>query len=156
MITKEKVTQFFNEWGNSIVEIGKLNNKPNEQRELTIKVLNKLYGYNDGLDVLFTPTKASEKPFRPTFEGALSYFIAGNPDFPEDHGFAKNPWTKVRFDIKGIQIYGNVAISMGHYFFTDLNNVELKAEYSFAIAENKNGELKIVLHHSSLPFGYKG
>lgn len=155
MITEKKIIDFLNEWGTSIVKIGELNNNPEEQRKLTVDVLKKLYGYGE-LDVLFTPTKASHKPFRPTFEGALSYFIAENPEFPEDHGFAKNPWTKVRFDIQGIQIYGNVAITMGHYFFTDLNNVELKAEYSFAIAENKSGELKIVLHHSSLPFGYKG
>jgi len=155
MITKEKITDFLNEWGDSIIEIGKLNDKSDEQRKLTVEILKKLYGYGE-FEVLFTPTKASQKPFRPTFEGALSYFVADSPDFPEDHGFAKNPWTKVRFDIKGIQIYDNVAITMGHYFFTDLDNVELKAEYSFAIAENKNGELKIVLHHSSLPFGYKG
>ncbi len=61
----------------------------------------------------------------------------------------------MQFDIHGIQIFDKVAITMGHYFFVDKNDTELKAEFSFVIAENKNSDLKIILHHSSLPFNAK-
>jgi TonB-dependent receptor len=36
--------------------------------------------------------------FRPTFEEALSYFVASNGACPEDKGFAIKGWTHVRFD----------------------------------------------------------
>ena len=40
---------------------------------------------------------------------------------------------------------------MGNYYFTDLTGVETKVEYTFGY-KLSNGELKIDLHHSSLPF----
>ena len=41
---------------------------------------------------------------------------------------------------------------MGNYFFTDLNGGKTKVEYSFVYKKNDLGELKIILHHSSLPY----
>ena len=52
--------------------------------------------------VLFKPTKAKEVPFRYTLEDALSYFIGGK--YPEDSGFALEPWKEINFDVKG-EIY---------------------------------------------------
>ena len=49
--------------------------------------INTLYGYQTG-PVLFKPTLASEEQFRPTFDAALSYFVASNNVCPEDEGFA--------------------------------------------------------------------
>merc|ERR1719238_1752558 len=63
-----------------------------------------LYGYGKS-DVLFKPTKATENPFRPTAEDAMSYFVGAeamkNDKFKgEDAGFAINGgkgWSKVVF-----------------------------------------------------------
>jgi len=41
---------------------------------------------------------------------------------------------------------------MGNYFFTETNGNEVKVEYTFGYFLNNEGELKINLHHSSLPF----
>ena len=41
--------------------------------------------------VFFEPTKAQVAPFRTTFNGAVSYIVAGDADFAEDHGFALTP-----------------------------------------------------------------
>merc|ERR1711990_1122016 len=71
----------------------------------------KLYGYGQN-DVLFKPTKATNNPFRPTAEDAMSYFVGAevmkNDKFKgEDAGFAINGgrgWKDVTF--RNHQIYG--------------------------------------------------
>ena len=103
--------------------------------------------------VLFKPTLASEKQFRPDFEGALSYFVGGNTNYPEDHGFAIKPWSQVRWESVGTKIIGNMAVAMGNYFFTPTEGGEdVKVEYSFSYTKNDKGELKIILHGSHLPY----
>ena len=150
MITTESIQAFLNDRGHDLVELGKLNNHPTQPQEAE-KMIRKFYGYND-FSVLFKPTKAADIPFRATAEGALSYFIGQNTHFPEDHGFALAPWTKVTFEFSDITIINGVGITMGHYFFTDTKGDTLKVEFSFVVAEDSNGMLKIVLHHSSLPY----
>ena len=41
---------------------------------------------------------------------------------------------------------------MGHYYFKDDGEEELKVEYSFGYKKMDDSRLKIDLHHSSLPF----
>jgi hypothetical protein len=43
-------------------------------------------------------------------------------------------------------------LAMGNYFFTDLSGIMVKVEYTFGYIRGNNGNLKINLHHSSLPF----
>ena len=71
----------------------------------------------------------------------------------EDKGFAINPWTNVRFENAGMILEENRAISMGNYFFKDQENEILKVEYTFGFIKINNNELRINLHHSSLPYG---
>merc|ERR1719163_2514048 len=86
----------------------------------------KLYGYGH-CDVLFKPTKATDHPFRPTGEEAMSYFVGAeamkNDEFKgEDAGFAINGgrgWKKVIFRNHNVECYGAVAHAMGDYVFID-------------------------------------
>ena len=110
-----------------------------------------MYNFEIG-SVQFKPTKAADKQFRNDIQGALSYFIGADPDYNEDGGFAINPWTQVVFQNDSINIYESVALAMGNYFFTDLNGNKTKVEYTFAYIKDDTGELKIILHHSSLPY----
>ncbi|WP_211248384.1 hypothetical protein [Thermodesulfobacterium hydrogeniphilum] len=104
--------------------------------------------------MLFKPTKASVKQFRLTKEEAISYFVGGV--VPEDHGFALQPWSKVRFEPAGFVIGKDLAVTMGNYYFTDANTgKEVKAEYSFGYKRAKDGRLVIILHHSSFPYNPK-
>jgi len=82
----------------------------------------------------------------------LSYFIGGNAEYPEDKGFALQPWTKVRFENATLLLEENRALAMGNYFFTDLNGDETKVEYTFGYVKGEDGSLNIDVHHSSLPF----
>ena len=102
-------------------------------------------------DVLFKPTLVSKIQFRLTIDGALSYFIAGDVNFPEDTGFALMNWQKIRFENKKIHIEGDIAMAMGNYFMTK-ENIEKKIEYSFVYKRADNGNLRIILHDSHLPY----
>ena len=138
-------------WGKGIVKIGELKDSLKECRMFTINFINKMYDYENGI-VQFKPTKASDFQFRGDVKAALSYFIGSDSDFIEDKGFALNPWVKVDFENNSINIINDIAIAMGNYFFTDNDGQKTKVEYSFVYKKNDIGDLKIILHHSSLPY----
>ena len=151
MISLKDIENIQKEWGDSLVRLGSLkNNSVACEKEVEL-LINKLYGYKNGT-VLFKPTKAKDDQFRPTFEGAKSYFIGENNDFSEDSGFALQPWTNVRFENASVILNDNNALAMGNYFFTQINGSVVKVEYTFGYFLNEKNNLKINLHHSSLPF----
>ena len=151
MITKEEVKNAQSVWGEGVVKIGKLKEDRFQCEKFANEFLDNLYAFDLG-EVLFKPTKCEHEQFRPTKAKALSYFISGeNRACMEDKGFAINPWTNVRFENSGFILERDRAISMGNYFFTDLNGNEAKVEYTFGY-KLVNGKLKIDLHHSSFPF----
>ena len=113
--------------------------------------INSLYAY--GLSpVLFKPTLAAEEQFRSTHYKALSYFVANNNACPEDKGFAIKGWTAVRFENVDIITEGSVGMAMGNYFFTTPEGDEAKVEYSFGYMLDADDNVRIVLHHSSMPY----
>ena len=151
MISKKDVVEAQQEWGKYIIRIGELKENRKACEKMTEELVNKLYGYDLGT-VLFKPTLAAEKQFRGTFEGGKSYMIGGDDNFPEDGGFALKPWTEVRFENTGIILGEEEALAMGNYFFTEENGEETKVEYSVGYKKDGDGNLKIILHHSSLPY----
>merc|ERR1711920_1065179 len=78
--------------------------------------INKFYGFKEG-QVLFKPTLAAEKQFRPDFDSALSYFVATNGVCAEDGGFAIKGWTNCRWENSDIILLGSTALAMGNYYF---------------------------------------
>ena len=147
-ISKKMILEAQEEWGKGIVAIGKAKVNGKDYRKVASRHIEKLYDYDSGT-VLFKPTKASEDQFRETFSQAHSYFVKG--EVKEDGGFAINPWINVRFDNHQMFIDGDVAMVMGNYFFTTVSDEEVKVEYTFGYRLDGD-QLKIVLHHSSLPF----
>lgn len=152
MITKENVLQAQKRWAEALIEIGKLKDNRDACFQKTEEVIDKLYGYDIG-EVLFKPTRAAKNQFRPTKEGAISYFVGGNNHYPEDTGFALQPWSEVRFENEGFILNENIAMAMGNYFFTETGTGAVKkVEYTFGYTKSSTGHLKIILHHSSVPF----
>lgn len=149
-ITEQDVIKAEDTWAKDIVEIGKVYQDGGDYKAVASKLIDQLYGYGDG-KVLFKPTKAAHDEFRETKAEAMSYFVGG--ENPEDHGFALQPWSKVRFVNDGINIHSDTADVMGNYIFTDAKTgEEVKAEFSFVYRRAKDGHLVLELHHSSLPF----
>ena len=151
MIDIKEINLAQKDWGDGIVKIGLLKSTFKESRIFTLNFINEMYDFEKG-SVQFKPTKASDFQFRNDLKGALSYFIGSDNDYMEDKGFALNPWTKVEFENNSINIIDDIAIAMGNYFFTDNSGSKTKVEYSFVYKKNDEGDLKIILHHSSLPF----
>ena len=97
MVTVADVEGAQHAWGEGIVAISTAHNSGGDYVEIARTHVETLYAY--GLTpVLFKPTLAAIEPFRPTFDGALSYFVASNNVCPEDKGFAIKGWTNVRFE----------------------------------------------------------
>lgn len=153
-LTKVAVQEFQKSWADGLIRIGESFTSKEDYKTLAEEFVNDFYGYKEGI-VLFKPTLASIEQFRDTIEKALSYFIANNPKYPEDQGFALRPWVHVKFRNAGIILIKNHAVAMGNYFFTDPNGHIVKVEYTFGYFLNKEGKIKIHLHHSSMPFQIK-
>lgn len=148
-ITEADVQAAQQAWGEGIVTIGQAYTNGEDYRAAATAHIEQFYAYGDHT-ILFKPTLASEEQFRGDFDGALSYFVGGSIE--EDGGFAIAPYTNVRWENEGTIIDSDSAMAMGNYFFTTTEGEEVKVEYSFGYVQDEDGELKIVLHHSSLPF----
>ena len=153
MISLKEVENIQKDWGANLVKLGSLKGSFEACENEATQMIKRLYGYDNGI-VLFKPTKAKESQFRLSFEGAKSYFIGGNDNFMEDSGFALQPWTNVRFENASVILNEKTASAMGNYFFTEPNGNIVKVEYSFGYFLDSNGNLKINLHHSSLPYSF--
>ena len=150
MVSLEDVERAQKEWGDGIVAISHAHRNGGDCIEIATNHINTLYAYQIG-PVMFKPTLAAIDQFRPTFESALSYFVASNNACPEDEGFAIKGWTGVRFENHKVTTDGNGALAMGNYFFTDPEGSEVKVEYTFGYIEDEDSNLRIQLHHSSMP-----
>lgn len=153
-ITKQEILLAQKTWGQSVVRIGNVYTQRGNYKKAAKDVVDNLYAYQMG-PVLFAPTKAAMHQFRLTRAGAISYFVGGNKNFPEDKGFALTPWTKVRFENAGFFIHGDYAVAMGNYYFTPVKGKPVKVEYTFGFIKDKNCHLRINLHHSALPYSAK-
>ena len=138
-------------WAAAVVAVGAEHTAGRDPAPRALELIRSLYAYDHG-GVLFKPTLAAETPFRLTEEAALSYFVGGNAAFPEDNGFAIRPWTAVVFRNTGIQLHGETALAMGEYDFTDADGAVTTVEYTFGYRLDPDGDLRICLHHSSLPY----
>lgn len=150
-ITEEKVIAAQQSWGEGIEHISQVFMDEGDYEEAAAEHIRAHYAYEDEAPVLFKPTLASDDQFRETFEEALSYFVGGVVE--EDKGFAIKPWSAVRWGERGVVINADSALSMGNYFFTPVGSEEeTKVEYSFGYITDADCNLKINLHHSSLPY----
>ena len=152
-ITEKEVVAAQKAWGEGIVKIGKTYREGGDYTAAAAAHIDQFYAYDLSL-VLFKPTLASVDQFRTSFDSALSYFVGGNPTYPEDKGFAIKPWAKVRW--KNVGITNNsctMAVAMGNYWFTPAGSTEeTKVEYTFGYIRDPQGALKIVVHQSSVPY----
>ena len=89
----------------------------------------------------------------------MSYFVGGDAvdgGYAEDAGFAINGgkgWKEVVFNNHQIDLNGPVAIAMGEYVFTCATSGEdVTVEYTFGYKRNSDGNARIFLHHSSVPY----
>jgi hypothetical protein len=155
-ITDDDVNAAQRAWCDALVTMGRVYSEGGDYKTAASRLIDDLYDYKDGT-VFFKPTLAfGANAFRSTKEGALSYFIAGNPNFPEDTGFALKHWVKVRYDNNaaenGIQIHGDIAITMGNFYLTDIEGKDIMVEKTLVFRRCSDGKLRLCAHKSALPY----
>ncbi len=155
-ITEQQVNAAQQAWCDGLVNVAQTHARGGDAKAVAARMLDDLYDYADG-KVFFKPTLAfGPRTFRPTREGALAYFVGGNPAFPEDTGFALKGWTKARYDNNasenGIQIHGDIAITMGNVYITGPDGKEVMVDKTFVFRRCKDGNLRLCVHKSALPF----
>lgn len=151
-ITEEMVINAQKAWAESLLKISKTHADGGDYKKVASDAIDGGYNYQNGI-VLFKPTLTTgDQTFRLDKEGALSYFVAGNPKYKNDTGFALKGWTRYVTKNSGIILNGSTAISMGNIYLYDKNGNETVVDKTWGFKMNEFGELKIILHHSSLPY----
>lgn len=155
-ITEDEVNAAQRAWCDALVRIGAVHAEGGNFRAVASVLIDDLYDYAEGV-VFFKPTLAFGKnAFRPTKKGALSYFVGGDEDFPEDTGFALKHWVKVWYDNNaaenGIQIHGDLAITMGNVHVRSAAGEDLMVDKTFVFRRCSDGKLRLCVHKSALPY----
>lgn len=153
-ITEGEVLAAQQAWGNALVAIAtEYDTKGHAAaKALAEKVIDSAYGYQMG-PVLFKPTlTVAPQTFRTDREGALAYFVGGDSDFPADSGFALKGWRSFEIENAGILLKGNSATSMGNVTVIDAKGNRTTVDKTWGYVRGPDGKLRIVLHHSSLPY----
>lgn len=153
-ITETELAEARAAWGNGLVAISTAYDDfgITAARAVADDLLDELYGFEFGT-ILFKPTlSGGVQTFRTDKKGTLSYFIGHNPDYPQDTGFALKSWRKVTSETSSLLTEGDVAMWMGWVLFTNKEGDTIKVDKSFGYRRSDDSSLKLVLHHSSLPY----
>ena len=131
-ITEEQVLEAQQAWGEALVAIS--------------------HTYEEeGIDAASTLAEAPQTS-RTTPEGTLAYFVGHSDEYSADSGFALKGWQEVTIDNAAIFISGDMALTMGTVSILDADGYTTTVDKSWGYHLDDDGDLRIVLHHSSLPF----
>ncbi|HEX7863944.1 MAG TPA: hypothetical protein VF555_03295 [Variovorax sp.] len=153
-ITEAEVLGAQQAWCKALVDISAANAGGGQPaaKALAEKVIDSAYAYQQGA-VLFKPTlTTSPQTFRTARDGALAYFVGGNPAFPNDTGFALKGWNKCEIANSAVLIHGDTASTLGNVMFTGPDGKVTTVDKTWTFVKDDAGKLRIVVHHSSLPY----
>ncbi|WP_440534490.1 hypothetical protein [Variovorax sp. YR566] len=153
-ITEVEVLGAQQAWCKALVDISAANSSGGQPaaKALAEKVIDSAYAYQQGA-VLFKPTlTTSPQTFRTARDGALAYFVGGNPAFPNDTGFALKGWSKCEIANSAVLIHGDTASTLGNVMFTGPDGTVTTVDKTWTFVKDDAGKLRIVVHHSSLPY----
>lgn len=153
-ISEAQVIKAQQDWCAGLLAIGEAYRTGgfNKAKATANQVLDQAYGYSYGA-VAFKPTlTVAPQTFRATKAGALAYFVGGDPNYPNDKGFAIKPWKTCAVRNQVIQLHGMFATTMGNVDLTDAQGTLTTVDKTWTFVREPDGNIRIVLHHSSLPF----
>lgn len=153
-ISELEISQARQSWGEGLIKISStFDNEGIDKAKVIANIeLDRLYGFEFG-PILFKPTlSGGSQTFRTDKEGALSYFIGQNSKYQSDSGFALKSWRECSSETSSLFIENDIAMWMGWVFLTNQKGEVTKVDKSWGFKRGLDGSLKIVLHHSSLPY----
>eukprot|EP00930_Biecheleria_cincta_P055563 TRINITY_DN41878_c0_g1_i1.p1 TRINITY_DN41878_c0_g1~~TRINITY_DN41878_c0_g1_i1.p1 ORF type:complete len:267 (-),score=34.13 TRINITY_DN41878_c0_g1_i1:29-829(-) len=150
-ISQDQVLQAQQQWGEALVGVGEAFHSGKHMKRAAAFV-DELYAFKteQGAILQLTGPDRPKQPFRLTREATVSFFVGGNLEFPDDRGFALQPWTAVKFENSGFVLKNDTAFAVGEYQFTDAQGLQSRAQYSFGYQLESTGQLRIVLQQSSV------
>jgi hypothetical protein len=153
-ITVAQVEAAQRAWADGLVRISTTNREHGAERgrAAAAEVIDNLYAFQSG-PVLFKPTLTTRpQTFRTTRAGAKAYFAGGDAAFANDNGFAFADWRAVAIENASVHINGDMALTMGNVRLTNGVGQVTTVDKTWGFQRDPQGQLRIVLHHSSLPF----
>jgi hypothetical protein len=153
-VTEADVVAAQGAWCQALLDISKANDTGGQAaaKALAEKVIDTAYGYESG-PVLFKPTLTVDpQTFRTTRQGALAYFVGGDPEYPNDKGFALKGWKACKVNDEAILLLGNTATTMGKVELTGNDGAVTTVDKTWQYVKDEDGTLRIVVHHSSLEY----
>ena len=164
-IKRKEVKAAQKAWTNALVSISQTYKDEgfDAAKSLAGDVIDGAYDYQAG-PVAFKPTWAyGDTTFRTGRRGAVSYFVGGDKRF-DDLGFAignkpdpdtgkRSPWANAWAENAVIRLDGDTATSMGWVYTEDENGNVSKVDKTWTWRKDDDGNLRIVVHHSSTPYG---
>lgn len=153
-ISELEISQARQSWGEGLIKISStFDNEGIDKTKVIANIeLDRLYGFEFG-PILFKPTlSGGNQTFRTDKEGTLSYFIGQNPKYQSDSGFALKSWRECNSETSSLFIENDIAMWMGWVSLTNQKGEVTKVDKSWGFKRGLDGSLKIVLHHSSLPY----
>lgn len=154
-ITQAEVVGAQRAWCDALLSLSQAGRTGADAKTLASTIIDKAYNYQSG-PVLFKPTLThGAQTFRMDKRGALAYFVGGDSAYPNDDGFALKDWVSCTPDIKGWVHDGDMAVAMGNVHFVNGKGDKVMVDKTFGYKRDASGNLRIVVHHSSLPFAPK-
>lgn len=153
-ISELEISQARQSWGEGLIKISStFDNEGIDKAKVIANIeLDRLYGFEFG-PILFKPTlSGGNQTFRTDKEGTLSYFIGQNSKYQSDSGFALKSWKACNSETSSLFIENDIAMWMGWVSLTNQKGEVTKVDKSWGFKRGLDGSLKIILHHSSLPY----
>lgn len=151
-ISEKMVTDAQAGWCGALVQMNETKEKGGDYTKVASDIIDAAYYYQHGV-VLFKPTLTTgDQVFRMDKEGALAYFVGGSSKYKDDGGFALKGWKKCESKPRGIILNGDTALSMGNVHMWDKDGKETVVDKTWGYKMDEKGNLRIILHHSSLPY----
>lgn len=153
-ISELEISQARQSWGEGLIKISStFDNEGIDKAKVIANIeLDRLYGFEFG-PILFKPTlSGGSQTFRTDKEGTLSYFIGQNSKYQSDSGFALKSWKECNSETSSLFIENDIAMWMGWVSLTNQKGEVTKVDKSWGFKRGLDGSLKIILHHSSLPY----
>ena len=151
-ISEKMVNDAQKGWCGALVQINTTKETGGDYKKVASDIIDAAYFYQNG-PVLFKPTLTTgDQTFRMDKEGALAYFVGGNDKYKGDGGFALKGWKKCESKPRAFVLDGDTALSMGNVHMWNAKGEETVVDKTWGYKLDKDGNLRIVLHHSSLPY----
>ena len=153
-VTTEEVEACQKAWADAIVNISKIYRDKGKFVEAAGEAAGALYGYGHG-NVLFKPTKAAVNPFRPDASEAMSYFVGENnveKGYRRGRRLRHQRWQGLEEGSPTPPSPAFLRPACHRHPRHRYHRPRHRVEYTFGYKRNDDGNVRICLHHSSVPY----